>query len=324
VGVGIGGIEAERLFVVGGRLGGAAGLLERDAERGVGVGHAGIEAERLLVVLDGLLRTAGAAEGVGEIVVGVGGVGPEAKRGAVVVDGGGGLAGLEEHVAEIVLRALAVRTLGDGVAPDRALAAVDGVALRGRPAQPGGENEKHDEAPTAEPAVERPGHGDHHGCERQIQAVLDDHLDRTGDDARRRQDHEEPRAEEAGDGMAAERPEGRRDERDHDQRVGNDGGEVGRPRCGVVEDERVRPEGEAEVVGDGLELREPVRPGRDADAEADGATAVPSGGGDEDRERQPGGGMREVEAAALGPSASEASGDERAVEEEKEERGRWR
>jgi len=83
----------------------------------------------------------------------------------------------------------------------------------------------------------------------------------------------------------------------------------------------MRPECEAQVVRYGFELGAPVGPDGGADVEADAAAPVPTGAGDECGEGNPGGGECEVEAASLGPRASEVSGDERAVKEEEEDRG---
>ena len=238
-------------------------------------------------------------------------------------DGVGGPALLRlQCVPQVVVGDGVQRALPDRVGPDGLLGAVVQVALDGEPAERGRNRRPGPEAAPAEPGIGPHDPQADNGSERQVHPVLDDHLRRPRDKARGGQYGQEPEAKET-EGRRA--PVGRKDARDQGedrQRPQRRRERPGRPEGAVAQDERVGPDAEPKVARDRLALGERVVPPAGAHAEADRAAAVAAARGDEECERDPGGGQGCDHPAVAPPGLPVRAGIERAVIDERHDRGR--
>ena len=227
---------------------------------------------------------------------------------------------LRQDHSQAVVRAGVVRPFDHRVPPQGDGAAVIVVAPLRETAQPRRQHQARDDpAPAAPQRDARHAQRDHRG-QRQVHPMFDDHLDPAGNDTGRGEDREKPSAEKARHRPAPERHQRRHPQRHHEKRIRRHHGGSMLPKGAIFKDQRVRPHRQPQIAGDRLELRQPVRHGRDADVEAGRAVAIPARTGHQPGLQQPGGRQRPVPPAPPPPGLPEGAGHKRAVIKQQQHR----
>jgi hypothetical protein len=152
--------------------------------------------------------------------------------------------------------------------------------------------------------------------------VLGHRLGRNRDQACRGQNQEKPCADEPKRGPEPERDQREGREGHDNQGVGRHLGDPIGEEGPVVKHERMGPNGKPQVPCNRFELREPVGSGGDGACKASRAAAAPARARRQDAERYPGGGEPQIQPPALLPGLHHASGSERTVVEQHQERRR--
>ena len=206
---------------------------------------------------------------------------------------------------QVALRAPGLGMLRQRIVPDRHGAVVIRIAAGGEKSQPQRNGEECENTP---PGSHRECAGNdkgHNGGQRQIHAVFRNGLRRHGHDGRGgSQDREEPGAAESNRRPSEECDKGRREQENNHCHLRCDIAHAPDHRRAIVEDQRVRPEREAQVVGHRVELGQGVGVPGHAQPESDG---MPAGirADHQQSEQKPGGGQPDVDPPVFLPGLPE-------------------
>ncbi len=144
-----------------------------------------------------------------------------------------------------------------------------------------------------------------------------------GQEAGRRQDHQEPGPEEAPRRPADEAVGGSRDQPGEKKRGGEEERQPGHDRRAIIEDQRTGPQRQPEVDRDRPNLGEDMIRGRNPQPETDRMAPAAARGAHQRGQEQPGAGERGEDALMPRPRGGEAAADEGpVVEDDQQRRGR--